>query len=147
MIRNLGFSILVACASLSGAQQAAKPTDSTGTASQPAKPHYDPGKVANQIRASYYHPDDLSSLDCGVAIDWAEFLSQLKTEVPEDRMKTLQGLKIKIHAARGATPEVKFDWTNGVPVGEQQFTDGFRQMLAGFYQMYWPMLASPLFSS
>jgi hypothetical protein len=146
MIRKLAFSILAACASLLCAQQAAKPPDSNEAAGQPATPKYDPGKVAAQIRASFYHPDDLSSLDCSLSVDWPGFLSQVTAGVSEARMKALRGLKIKTHAVRGQTTDVKFDWTTGVPDGDQQLTNGFRQVLDSFYQLYWSMLASPVFS-
>jgi hypothetical protein len=147
MTRKMVSIALVACASVLCAQQAAKPTDSRATAGQAATPNYDPGKVAAQISGSFYHPDDLTSLDCDLAIDWAELFSQMKADVPDARMKTLQGLKVRIHAVRGQTPGLKFNWASGVPDTQQQLTDGLKQMVSGYFQMYWPMLASPLFGS
>jgi hypothetical protein len=103
-----------------------------------------PSKMAEVIRGSYYHPDDLASLDCSVSIDWVKFFSALKTNLPDDRLKLLQGLKIHSHAVRGKVPELTYDWTAGNLSTKDQMESGFNQAIGGFYQMYWSILGGSL---
>ena len=102
----------------------------------------DPEKFTATIRDSYYHPDELSGLDCKVSIDWVALFGALKTNVPEDRMKIIQGLTIRVQSARGKQPNIAFDWAGQSLDTKEQVEDGFRQMIDGFYQMYWSMIAS-----
>ena len=131
-----------------GAQQHASiaPTAQQSGASAVALPR-DPTKLAEMIRGSYYHPDDLSSIDCGVSIDWASFFGALKVDLPEDRAKVLQGLKIHSHAARGKGTELTFNWSAGELTTKDTMEGGLKQIVHGFYQMYWPMLATKLIAS
>jgi hypothetical protein len=107
---------------------------------------YDPAKVAAAIRDSNYHPDELSGLDCDLSIDWPALFTSLKANLATDRLKTLQGLKVRSHAARGNAIELTLQWTDGKLDTKQQMEDGLKQMVGGFYQMYWPMVASSSFS-
>lgn len=115
-------------------------------AQQPAKAvsHLpkDPREVIEAIDASYYHPDQLTTLNCTVSVDWPRFLATLKMTLPEDRVKAIEGLKIQTRAFRGRKPEITFDWSNGQFANSEQMESGFRQTISGFYQLYWPMIAS-----
>jgi len=128
-----------------GAQQTANKSATAGQAGTSVAPlPSDPAKLSALIRASYYHPDELASLDCGVQIDWAAFSRSGKLNLPDDRLKVLQGLKVNSHAVRGNIPELTFDWSAGQLATKGQMEDGMKQMVGGFYQMYWPLLASSL---
>jgi hypothetical protein len=54
----------------------------------------------------------------------------------------LQGTKIHSQAVRGQKTEITFDWLAGVPDTKDQLEDSIKQMVGGFYQMYWPLIAS-----
>src|SRR5581483_1061743 len=99
----------------------------------------DPAKVFEAIKGSYYHPDALPGLDCDVTIDWPAFLQQLKA--PAEGAKAFEGLKMRSHALRDQTATVDFNWNGSAPAGSDQIQGGMRQMIGGFYQMYWPMIA------
>lgn len=134
--------LLVCCASALGAQQPNRaPNDPGKGAATAQNASYDKAKMAVAIRDSYYHPDDLTSLDCAVSIDWAGFFSAMKLTLPADRMKVIEGLKIRSRAVRSKTPEFTFDWTTGPLDSSEQFVSGLKQMMGGFYQAYWPMIA------
>jgi hypothetical protein len=107
-------------------------------------PAQDSTKVAAGIKGSYYHPDALPGLDCNVSVDWPAFLSQLKVNIPEDRLKEFQSLKIHSRAVRDQPASVDFAWDRSAPAGSDQIQEGMRQVVSGFYQMYWPMLAKSL---
>ncbi len=102
----------------------------------------DPATVAAAIRNSYYHPDELSGFDCSVSLDWPVFFSALKLNPAADRLKAIQGLKIRSRAVRGKKPEITFEWAGGSLDTKEQLEGGLKQMLEGFYQIYWPMVAS-----
>lgn len=103
---------------------------------------YDPAIVAAAIRGSYYHPDDMSGLDCMISVDWPAFFSAVKMNPAPERLKAIEGLKIRSRASRGKIPDVTFDWAGGSLDNKEQFEGGMNQMLGGFYQVYWAMLAS-----
>lgn len=139
--------LLVFGANLTFAQQLPTSTTNAQVAVLPqGSLPYDPAKVAESIRGSYYHPDDLAGLDCSVSVDWTTLFSAMKATVPADRMKVLQGLKIRSHAMRGKVPELTFDWSGGPLDTKDQVEGGFKQMASGFYQMYWSLIASPVVS-
>jgi hypothetical protein len=99
----------------------------------------DPAKVFEAVKGSYYHPDALPGLECDVTIDWPAFLQQLKA--PADGAKAFEGLKMRSHALRDQPATVDFDWNGSTSGGSDQIQDGVRKMIAGFYQMYWPIIA------
>jgi hypothetical protein len=146
MAHKLVLLLLILAATVSSAQQAgSKPPDSL----QPASPvdvlPRDPAKLAMLISASYYRPDELSSIDCNISMDWAALFTALKQTPPADRLALLQALKIHSHAARGKETEITFDWAGGPVDGKEQIESGLKQTVSGFYQMYWPLLATALF--
>ena len=143
MLRLLLISLLVFGANLLAAQEGAitSPKSET-TAPSAGTLAYDPAKLAAAIRDSYYHPDALSGLDCSISVDWPAFFGALKLNLAADRLKAIQGLKIRSQAARDTKPEVTFEWTGGSLDNKEQFEDGLRQTLGGFYQVYWSMVAS-----
>jgi hypothetical protein len=98
--------------------------------------------VASLIGASYYHPDELGSLGCSVSVDWPAFFTAMKLTLPENRLKSIQGLKIQSRAIRNKIPDITFDWTGGPLDNAEQFESGIKQMISGYYQIYWPMVAS-----
>jgi hypothetical protein len=131
------------CATSLSAQQAVEAATVSGTVVFPVQNlPYDPAKVALAVDASFYHPDDLTSLDCTLSIDWPAFFNALKMVAPADRLKVLAGLKIKSRAVRAKVPEFTFDWTSGTLDTSEQFVSSFKQKMGGFYQMYWPMIAA-----
>lgn len=101
-------------------------------------------ELAQAILASYYHPDNLVLMECDVSVDWDAFYHSLNMTAPEERASALKGLKIHSRSVRGRPIEVRFDWSNGAPTSQEQIENGFKQMLGGFYQMYWPILANPV---
>jgi hypothetical protein len=145
MYRKIFFSLLLAGAASLGAQQFASTPPKSGTvaASTGTLPS-DPAKLVNAVNASYYHPNDLSSLDCDVSIDWPAFLSARKMTPAADRLAAMQGLKMHSRALRGKPPEITFDWAAGPLDTKEQIEDGMRQMIGGYYQMYWSLFASSL---
>ena len=105
----------------------------------------DPAKYASLVRDSYYHPNQLSGLNCNVSVDWAALFASLKTSVPPERLKAVQGLVAHVQSSPSKIPTITFDWTAGVINEKDQMESSIRQMVSGFYQMYWSMFAdSPL---
>ncbi len=103
----------------------------------------DPVKLANAVRDSYYHPDNLSVLECNVSLDWSGILRAMKIDDPEpERMKILEGLKVRTRATRNKATDVTLTWSGGDPPGKERIEGGIKQMVSGFYQIYWPMIAS-----
>jgi hypothetical protein len=123
------------------AQQMDKPA-SAGINLQPGTLPVDPSAFTAAVRDSYYHPDDLSALDCAVSIDWSAFFNALKLNVPADRLKAIQSVKIRVKGDRDKLPEFTFDWAGASLDTKQQVESSIQQMISGFYQMYWPMIAS-----
>ncbi|MGA9526604.1 MAG: hypothetical protein WBS24_00670 [Terriglobales bacterium] len=132
----LGSNLLIA------RQPAAGSSQSEGTRPPARTLSGDPAKLAAAIRGSYYHPDEMSGLDCTISIDWPAFFSAFKLNPSAERMKAIQGLKIRSKAARDKDPELTFEWAGGSLDTKKQFESGLNQMLEGFYQMYWAMVAS-----
>lgn len=98
-------------------------------------------RLAKEISAAYYHPDNLGSIDCNVSLDWTAFLSQLhvdtSTDDAKERMKQLQNVKIHAHSVRDKAAEITLDW-NGVDLpGKDSIDGGIKQVAGGFYQTYW----------
>lgn len=147
MFRKILLSLLLIEATLLGAQQLASTPTKNGPAASTGILPADPAKLVTVVNGSYYHPDNLSSLACDVSIDWPAFFSALKQNPAADRLAVLQGLKIHSRSLRGKTPEITFDWTAGPLGSKEQMEDGIRQMVGGFYQMYWPLIASSLMGS
>ena len=104
-------------------------------------------KLAEAIQGSYYHPDAMSGLDCAISVDWPAFFKATGTDLSADRVKQIQGLRIHSRALRGTPAEFTLDWSDGKMDTAQQFEGGVKQMMGGFYQIYWQMIASPLVSS
>jgi hypothetical protein len=123
------------------AQQAA--ASSAGTGKIPVKGlPVDAIKIVTAMKDSYYRPDDLSGLSCTVSVDWGSFFTATKQTPSADRLKTLQGVKIHSEAVRGQKTEVTFDWAGGTLDTKDQVEGGIKQMVSGFYEMYWPMMAT-----
>jgi hypothetical protein len=143
MLRLLLISLLVFGANLLIAQQPSATSPKSETRRQAETLPNDPALPAAAIRDSYYHPDAMSGLDCTISMDWPAFLHRSKVESrsrsPEGDSKSKDSIS---QAARGKSPKITFEWTSGVLNNEEQFEDGLKQTLGGFYQMYWNILAS-----
>ena len=142
MLRLLLISLLVFGANLLIAQQPSATSPKSETRRQAETLPNDPALVAAAIRDSYYHPDAMSGLDCTISVDWPAFFTAVKLNLAADLLKAIQNLKIRSQAARGKSPKITFEWTSGALNNEEQFEDGLKQTLGGFYQMYWNILAS-----
>jgi len=148
MRSNLAFLLLASSVCILAAQQPAKTSPSQAVNRTPLqKLPYDPAKLVNAVRASYYHPDGMSVLDCAINIDWPSFSDSAKLNLPPDRLKMAEGMKMHSHAVRGKAPVITFDWSAGSLSTSDQIEGGFKQMLGGFYQIYWPMIAAPPIAS
>lgn len=130
---------------LLGAQQPATPLPSgPGIASAPhTKLSAQAKKLTAKVLASYYHPDNLPGLECDVTPDWPAFFSSAKVMVPPDRMQAIQAMKVHVRSVRGQAPELTFNWTQARPPNAGQIETSLKQMIGGFYNIYWPLFASP----
>jgi PBP1b-binding outer membrane lipoprotein LpoB len=76
----------------------------------------DSDKLADAMRDSYYHPDNLAALECNVSFDWSGVLHALKIDLLEtEQAKIVDGLKVRTRAARNEATEVTLTWTGGEP--------------------------------
>jgi len=142
MHRSILITLLVLGANLLVAQQPETTSPKSKTIGPPAGTRpFDTATVAAAIRDSYYHPDEISGLNCSVSVDWPAFFSAMKLNPAADRLKALQNLNIRSQAARGKSPNITFEWTT-VLDSKEQLEDGLKQTLGGFYQLYWSMVAS-----
>jgi hypothetical protein len=139
---RLVVSLLVFGTNLLVAQQPAATSPKSETRRQAGTLPNDPALVAAAIRDSYYHPDAMSGVDCTISVDWPAFFAAVKLNLAADRLKAIHNLKIRSQAARGKSPKITFDWTSGTLDNKEQFEDGLKQTLGGFYQMYWNIVAS-----
>jgi hypothetical protein len=135
-------SILVLAAGAAAAQHAPQ-SSGTSTASLSGPP-IDLAKIKSGLAGSYYHPQDLTGIDCAATVDWASLMKQLKQPADEDRLKVLDAMTIAIKARRGKTAEITFGWPAGEPANKQRIEVGDQMVLSGFYQMYWSGIASTL---
>jgi hypothetical protein len=120
------------------AQQATPPSPASQTVKLPTGSlPVDPEKLTREISDSYYHPDDLGSMDCTMSIDWGAMFTSMKVEPPSDRLKILQGMSVQVHAVRDKSAELKFVWGSDDQSAHDQLEAGAKQMITGFYQMYW----------
>lgn len=133
-------SILVLLTGIAAAQH---PPESSGTSTENlAASPIDLAKIKSGLAGSYYHPDDLTGIDCSATVGWASALKQVKAPTSEERMKLLEAMTVAVRARRGKMAEVIFGWPAGELADKQVVEDTDRQMLYGFYQMYWSALAS-----
>jgi hypothetical protein len=134
--------LLIGCVNLSAQQPTNLPSPPKTLQLPSGTLPLDPAKFSSSIRDSYYHPDQLSGLTCNVSVDWSALFSALKQPVPADRMAALQGLIVHSQATRGKIADLTFDWAAGTIDAKEQMEGSLKQMIGGFYQMYWPMIAS-----
>lgn len=72
-----------------------------------------------------------------------ELFFSLKATAPPERLKAIEGLRIRFESVRGKRPNIMLEWTDGTFAGKEQVEEGLKQMLDGFDQMYWSLIASP----
>ena len=143
MIRTFLIVNALAAASFLTAETSSTKQQAAGGDGIPVKSlPVDPQKLAAEINGSFYHPDQLSGIQCAVSMDWNSFFSAVKVKVPDARMHALNSLQIHYSVARNKRPDVKFNWMDGRADTADQMEDGIKQMIDGFYQIYWPMMAT-----
>lgn len=137
MGRSMLIPLLVLSANFLVAQQPEPTSPKSKTIGLPAgtRPP-DPATVATGIRDSYYHPDEISGLNCNLSVDWPAIFSAMKVNPAPDRLKVIQNLNIRSHSVRGNSPDITFDCASGALNNKEQIEDGLKQTLGGFYQMY-----------
>ena len=97
--------------------------------------------LARDVDASYYHPDALSGIACKVVVDFERLLKQLQSS---SETAKLNNVAISVAAMRGQSPTINVSWPNPAPAGQQPIESGVKQMLGGFFQMYWQFAGSSL---
>lgn len=144
MLGKFAFLQAVLGVALLGAQEPAAPAQ-TGLANgaPDKKLSAEAEKLTAKVLDSYYHPDNLPGLACDVIPDWQAFFASANVAVPPDSMEEIQALKVHVRAVRDETPEFAFDWTKARPANSAQIESGLKQMIGGFYEIYWPLFASP----
>ena len=144
MLRLALFTLVSLAGSLVAAQPSpANPQGVTQNQIPAGKAPADPQKLAAAINASFYHPDKLNGITCAVRGDWSTMYKSLNIALPEPRMLAIKGLKMRYTAVRKKLPELTFDWTSGPPDLKDEFETGVKQMIGGFYQSYWTVMAAP----
>lgn len=141
--RSILIALLVLATSLLSAQQSGTSTATSKASETASGSRIDTATVTSAINGSYYRPDGMSGFDCAVSIDWPALFSALKLTVPPERLKAMQDVKVRYQSVRGKSPAITLDWTGASWDGKAQFEDGMKQMLGGFDQMYWSLVASP----
>lgn len=79
-----------------------------------------------------------------MAVDFTGFLKQLGQSPDGERMKAMNGMRVNVHAFRGQNAVIDIAWSQGALAGKENMESGLKQILNGFFQMYWPILASSL---
>lgn len=120
----------------------AKPKEADAAKVAPKVAAPDAEKLAKSVNASFYHPEQLNGIQCAVTVDWPKLFEALKTKVPEERMHMLENVQIHSTALRNKSAELTFSWPDGAPSTKDQLEGGLRQMVGGFYQSYWSLMAS-----
>lgn len=99
------------------------------------------GNLAREVDASYYHPDALRGIACNVVVD---FESLLKPVQSSSETAKFDGVAITVAARRGQSPTIDVSWPNPAPAGKDPIESGVKQMLGGFFQIYWQFAGSSL---
>ena len=99
------------------------------------------GNLSRDVDASYYHPDMLAGMACKVVVDFEGLLKQVQSS--SDTAK-FDGAAITVAAMRGQSPTTNVSWPNPAPAGKEPIESGVKQMLGGFFQMYWQFAGSSL---
>lgn len=129
---------------LLGAQQPAAPTQNGPGAGPPDTGLSAQAKALTaKVLDSYYHPDKLLGLECDVTPDWPAFFASANVAAPPDSTQAIGALKVHVRTLRDQTPEFAFDWTRGRATNAGQIEASLKQMIGGFYDVYWPLFASP----
>jgi hypothetical protein len=140
-------SPLIAALLLASFHSLAGQDPAKATASDPAaaaSPQLDLLGLATAIRGSYYHPDDLTSLDCAVEVDWDALATQLKSAAVRDGIDAVKKARIKVHAERSSETRVDVDWPPDDGGNREVLEEGMRKALSGFFKIYWPLDASSI---
>ncbi|HYA17237.1 MAG TPA: hypothetical protein VEF06_07215 [Bryobacteraceae bacterium] len=98
--------------------------------------------VLRQLDASYYHPDNLASIECNVGLDFSSVIAALGGNA--DAAKSLSGISIKVKAARGEITKLEVSWPPDTKLNKEQMQQSLQQMVGGFFQMYWSVFAASI---
>jgi hypothetical protein len=93
-------------------------------------------KTMEKARSMYLTGPVPSSISCGVILDWDGFFQRMKieqTEATKVRLEKLKDMKITVVSRDAEHTDVKIDSDNA----SKGLTDGLRQQLQGFFQIYW----------
>ena len=93
-------------------------------------------KTMEKARSMYLTSPVPSSISCGVILDWDGFFQRMKveqTEATKVRLEKLKDMKISVVSRDAGHTDVKIDSDNA----SNGLTDGLRQQLQGFFQIYW----------
>lgn len=150
MLGKFAFLQALLGVALLGAQQPAAPSQpgppipNAGPSGTPDKKlSADAEKLTAKVLESYYHPDTLAGIECDVTPDWQGFFASAKVTVPPESMQAIQALKVHVRSLRDQEPEFTFKWTQAQPPNAGQIETSLKQMIGGFYNIYWPLFASP----
>ncbi len=141
LLRTLFLAPILFMSSLAVADSS-KSKDAAAAQTPPKVTAPDSSKLAGAVNGSFYHPDGLSGIQCTVAMNWSDFYNALRVKVPEERMHEIEGLQIHSTAFRGKAVELTFDWLNGPVDTKDQLEGGMKQIVGGFCQTYWSLMAS-----
>jgi hypothetical protein len=105
-------------------------------------------KTLDKARALYFTGPKPSSISCNVNLDWDGFFQRMKVEQTDDakaRLDKLKSVKISVVSRDANHTDVKVEGADSPSNG---ISDGLRQQLQGFFQIYWSvaygqMLAKP----
>jgi hypothetical protein len=94
-------------------------------------------KMMDKARALYYTGPKPSSISCNVNLDWDGFFQRMKVGQTDDakaRLEKLKSVKISVVSRDAEHTDVKVEGADSLSNG---ISDGLRQQLQGFFQIYW----------
>jgi hypothetical protein len=94
-------------------------------------------KTMEKARLAYLTGPVPGSISCGVELDWDGFFQRMKigqTDDTRSRLAKLKGIKIAVVSVDAEHTDVKVDAGD---LGNANLTDGIRQQLQGFFEIYW----------
>src|SRR6266576_869206 len=99
--------------SLSGQQSPLNAQTAPSSQAPPLSPE-DSARLAVDIGASYYHPDDLTGLNCRTVFDFSSLLKQLGQSDSGEQIRALSAVAVSVDAVRGQNPKIDMGWSPGL---------------------------------
>jgi hypothetical protein len=96
-------------------------------------------KTMDKARSIYLTGPIPSSISCEVGLDWDGFFQRMKIEQTDDakaRLDKLKNVKISVVSRDANHTDVKVEGAEALSNG---VSDGLRQQLQGFFQVYWSL--------